>query len=168
MHRQCRIHDQQVGHRHQHGHRREILARLVRQVGIERGIDRDGADIAHHDGVAIGRLLGHVVSADIAAGACLVLHHHGLPEPFPQLLADDSRQHVGGSTGRVRDNPFDRLARPGIAGPGGRPGHDCSRAGQRGTENGALHVVSCGGAARMLAAHAFLVYIVHLVNVHYT
>ena len=66
--------------RDQRGDRREILDRVVAEVGVERGIDRHRAGIAEHQHVAVGRGLRHQVGGDDAARAGHVLDHERLAE----------------------------------------------------------------------------------------
>ena len=123
FHRQRRVDHQQIRHAHQHGDRRQVALGLVRQVGIQRRVDRDGADIAHHDGVAVGRLLDRVVGAQVAAGASLVLDDHGLLQTLSEFVADQPGQHVGRAARRVRHDPFDGLGGPGRLRADGTGGH---------------------------------------------
>jgi hypothetical protein len=47
--------------------------------------------------------------ADVAAGAGLVFDHHRLIPALAEILRDDPRQHVGGSSGRERHDDPNRV-----------------------------------------------------------
>ena len=77
---------------------------------VERGVDgvvrRDEAD-----GVAVGRRRQHVLHADIAAGADVVLDDELLAELFRQVLAEDARDGVVGAAGGERNDEAHRPRR---------------------------------------------------------
>jgi hypothetical protein len=86
------------------------VVRRVAHVPVERAVDRHrgGGD---QDRVAVGGGLGDRAGAEIAAGAALVLDHHVLAEPRPELFPDGARDAVGKSAGRGGDDDGDRLRR---------------------------------------------------------
>ena len=77
---------------------------------VERRVDgvvrRDEAD-----GVAVGRRCQHVLHADIAAGADVVLDDELLVELFRQILAEDARDGVVGPAGGERNDETHRPRR---------------------------------------------------------
>ena len=116
--RNARPHDQEVGQRPQHGDRGEVLGRIVRQLGVERGRDGVAGDAVEADRVAVGRRMGDRVGADIAARAALVLDDELLAGELAQLLAGDAREHVGRTAGREGVDVAHRLVRPVVGGAG--------------------------------------------------
>ena len=68
---------------------------------VDRGADRQRADVAQQQRVAVGRRLGHEVGAEVAVGAGLVLDDHGLLERLRQRLADGAGDDVGRAARRV-------------------------------------------------------------------
>jgi hypothetical protein len=80
--------------------------------------------------VAVGRGLGDRAGAEIAAGAALVLDHHVLAQPRPELFPDGARDAVGKSAGRGGDDDGDRLRRIGLLGCG-RRGNERGKRGDR-------------------------------------
>jgi len=63
----CR--DQDVPEIDQLGDRREVAHRLIADVGIDERVDGQGADRAHHHGVAVGRGGGDQLGRQGAVGA---------------------------------------------------------------------------------------------------
>ena len=123
-HRRMHQHDQRAGR--DQADRREILARVVADIGIERRIDRERAGAAEHERVAVGRGLRDRARRDRAAGAAAVLDHDLLAERLAHLLGDDARHHVVAAAGRVghdqRDRPVGIVLRRGRrCGREGRP-----------------------------------------------
>ncbi|MNQ84356.1 hypothetical protein D3C85_994820 [compost metagenome] len=90
---------QDVGHRDDQGDRHEVLDRVVGQLGVDGLIDGVRADRAHQQGVAIGRGARGFRRADVAAGARLVVHHHGLVPALAQFGRHHARGDVGGAAG---------------------------------------------------------------------
>ena len=102
-------HDQRTGR--DQADRREILARVVADIRIERRIDRVRAGAAEAERVAVGRGLRDLARRDRAAGAALVLDHDLLAERLAHLLGDDARHHVVAAAGGVRNDQGDRPRR---------------------------------------------------------
>ena len=86
---------------------REILARIVTGVGIERRVDRERAGIGQQDGVAVGRGLCDRTGRDRAAGAAAVLDHDLLSERLAHPLGHQARQRVIAAAGRERHHQRD-------------------------------------------------------------
>ena len=116
------VHHQQVRRIGQHGHAAQVLRRVERQLGVDRGADRQRADVAQQQRVAVRRRLGDEVGAQVAVGAGLVLHDHGLLERLRQRLADGAGDDVRRPAGRVRHDDAHGLGRPGgrLRPPAGR------------------------------------------------
>ena len=116
--RQLRRHRQRVGHDSDQADRREILHRVVGELGIDDGVGDVRGRGRHAERVAVGRGLGDRIGADGAAGAGAVLDHDGLPEPLAELGRDQPPDHVHRRARRQRDNHADcdgwamRPARP--------------------------------------------------------
>ena len=70
---------------------------------------RIGRDVADHEGVAVRPRAGHLLDRDDAGGARLVLHERVPAEALAQLFGIKTRNHVGQTAGRVRDDDADRL-----------------------------------------------------------
>ncbi|MPM43662.1 hypothetical protein SDC9_90339 [bioreactor metagenome] len=126
------VHHQHVGHHGQQADGREVLHRVIAQLGVQRlvGGHADGGD---HDGVAVARLLGHIVRTDVAARAGAVFHHHGLAQHAARLVAQRAGDHVHGASGRERHNPLDRLGGPVRVGLRHDAGGDQASGGHRGS-----------------------------------
>jgi hypothetical protein len=73
--------DQHVGKVDELRDGREVLGRIVGQVGDERGVDGIGSDIADLERLAVGHRLGDDVGADGAGSARLVVRNDGRPLP---------------------------------------------------------------------------------------
>ena len=97
-----------------HRHRGEILFRVVRQgfEGVGIGDNRCGRAVV--EGVAIGRRLGRRLRTDHVLPAGTVLDHHRLAQCLGQLFAGVAGDHVRAGASRLREDPFDRLVRPGL------------------------------------------------------
>src|SRR5205823_12744997 len=67
-------------------------------------IDGVRGDGAHDERVAIRRALRDEVGADVAAGAGLVLDHHGLAERLLQLRRNQARGEVHRTSGRSEEH----------------------------------------------------------------
>ena len=80
--------------------RREIVERVVAQVGIERHGRRMGPRVREHHRMAVGRRCGDARRAGRAAGAGDVLDQHRLAEIPGDRLGDNARHHVGAATRR--------------------------------------------------------------------
>jgi hypothetical protein len=70
-----------------------------------------GGDGRHQQQVAVGRGAGDVGSAEVAAGAGLVLHHERLPEELGELRAHDAGDLIGRAAGRERHHDAHGLRR---------------------------------------------------------
>ncbi|KAG1538957.1 hypothetical protein G6F50_014583 [Rhizopus delemar] len=91
---ELRIHAQDVGTGDQVADGREILHRVVRQVGeqVRRGAMRADGGQAH--GVAVRLGARHLRGADVAARPRAVLHHDALADDGAQFLRDQPAQDV--------------------------------------------------------------------------
>ncbi|MNY02519.1 hypothetical protein D3C86_1350910 [compost metagenome] len=95
-------------------YRREVLARVVGQRGIQAGVD--GVRRQHHQQrVAVGLGARELGGGDRAARARLVFQHHRLAPLLLQFGAQRAGQHVGAAAGRIRNQQGD-----GLVGVGGR------------------------------------------------
>src|SRR5204862_859035 len=82
------------------------LERVVVELAVDGGIDRDFGSAGEHHGVAVGRRADHSFGADRPAGPGTVVHEHLLPEHFGELLREDSAHVVGTTTrGKWDDQP---------------------------------------------------------------
>ncbi|MNI58571.1 hypothetical protein D3C73_1136870 [compost metagenome] len=121
------------GHRHGHagghGHAHEGGGEVVAGLVGHGRMDGVAAHGAHQQGVAVGGGFGDVLSADLAARARLVFHHHALPQEVSQVLRIDAGRGIGGAAGREGHDHADGLGRPGL-GQGGAGGQRQDRARQ--------------------------------------
>ena len=108
--RHRRMHQHDIAARCDQSDRREILARVVADIGIERRVDRERAR-GDQERVAVGLGLGDLARRDGAAGAAAVLDHDGLAEARAHPLGDDARDHVVAAAGRVGHDQRDRTGR---------------------------------------------------------
>src|ERR1044072_3011717 len=90
----------------------EILVGIERHLAIEDLVVGQHTGRGDQEGVAVGWRCGHGGTADIAAGAALVLDHAGCLELDRELLAQQPRQHVGRAACRKRHDEADGLAGP--------------------------------------------------------
>ncbi len=102
--------DQDRGARHQPD-RLEIGFRIIGEVRIERGRGGMRAHMPHDDRVAIGRGALGARGARRPAGAHHVFNDERLAERLGHVIADDARDHVGGSAGGERHDQRDRAVR---------------------------------------------------------
>jgi hypothetical protein len=93
-----------VGRGHRERDRSEVAHRVVAQVLEQRRVDREHADRADQEGVAVGVGLGDELGGDGAVGTGLVLDHRGLAEEFLELRADGASDDVGGAAGDERNH----------------------------------------------------------------
>jgi hypothetical protein len=106
-HRQGWMRHQHAQERADRADRREILARVVAGVRIERGVDGKRARVGEQDRVAVGGALGDRAGRDRAAGAAAILDHHLLPERLAHALGDEARERIIAAAGRERHDQRD-------------------------------------------------------------
>ena len=104
------MHQRHVLARRHQADRRKIRARIVADIGIERGIDgeRAGRD---QERVAVGPALCDLARRDGAAGAAAVLDHDRLAEHGTHLFRDHARDEIVAAARRIRDHKRDRPRR---------------------------------------------------------
>jgi hypothetical protein len=91
-------------------HRREILDRIIRHLGVEAGID-DEAGADGHDRVAVRGHACDLSSRNVAAGAADVLDEELMAEVVGKLLRHDAGDGIGRSAGGKADHDAHRLGR---------------------------------------------------------
>jgi hypothetical protein len=94
--------------------RHEVLARVVRQLRIQRRIERHVGQPADHKRVAIRLALARRLRADDGSGTGLVLDHEGLPHPLRQRVRKLPPDQIVTAARADRDDDFYRTI--GIAG----------------------------------------------------
>ena len=94
---------------HHQRDRREVLDRVVGQVVAHVRRDADRAERGEEQRGAVGLRLRHVVGADRAVGAGLVLDDDGLAEDVLDLVGDQAADEIGRAAGREGDHDVDRL-----------------------------------------------------------
>jgi len=102
------MHHQHRGAGGDRADRRELLGRVVAQIGIEARVDADRAGEREQHGVAVGCAARGLARADIAAGAGPVLHQDLLPKRLAHALADQARHDVVAAARRERHHQRDR------------------------------------------------------------
>ena len=124
-----RVHHQQlhvVGHQRD---RRKVALHVVRQLLVQRRIDRRRAHAGDPDGAAIGRRAHHFAGADGAVGTALVVDDDGLVEFLAQLLAQRAGHEVDRPARRKGHDDAGALA---ALSQGRQRGGQHQAAGQRG------------------------------------
>ena len=89
---------------------REVLDRIVVQLGVQRRADRERRR-DQHDRVAVRRRARRRLRADVAAGAAAVLGHHRLPERSREAVRDQAAEEIGAAARREGQDEPDRLRR---------------------------------------------------------
>ncbi|MNL00236.1 hypothetical protein D3C87_1206620 [compost metagenome] len=122
---------QHVGRGGQQRDVREILRRVVRQLGPDGRVDhvvrgRDQQRVA----VRVGAR--HDLGADLPAGAGAVVHHEGLLQLGLHVTGDAARQQVGHAARRERHDDGDGLGGPVLLREGRRGDRGGDRGGHRG------------------------------------
>ena len=105
--RKRRIDHQRIRRVADQADRREILARVVADILVERGADRQRAGIAQHQRVAVGFAFGDRLGADRAAGARTVVDHDLLAKQFTHLVGDATADHRSAAARRERNHQRD-------------------------------------------------------------
>ena len=111
---------------------REIPARVIADVGIERRIDRKRA-CGDQKRVAVGFGSRDLTRRDGAARAAAVLDHDGLADARRHFLGNDARDHVVAAARRIGHHQGDRANR--IFGRGGTGGAKYGTKRERRSEN---------------------------------
>jgi hypothetical protein len=86
---------------------------LISDVVHQRLVDGQGAD-AHGQRIAVGRGLGQLAHADIAARAGFVLDHERLAQRGRQLGGDQARDGIHAAAGRNRNEDAHRARGIGV------------------------------------------------------
>ena len=132
------------GHRHRRDEadRREILARIHAELGVEARVDRQRPGVAEQQRVAVRRGARDRARADGAPAAAAVVDGHGLAESVGQLLRHHARHGIDAAAGRVRHDQRDGARRK-ISGTGGRHKRGaCERNGRCHGDRGDRHQVA--------------------------
>ena len=94
------------------GHGDQVLFRIEGQLAVDQRVDADAAARAQQQRVAVlGRAHG-LADTDIAVGAGLVVHHHGLAQHLAHGGRDRPAHHVGRAAGGEVDDQADGAVRP--------------------------------------------------------
>ena len=120
------------------GHGRQVLVRVKGQLAVNQRVDADRTARAQQQGIAILGSAHGFADADVAVGAGLVVHHHGLTQHLAHGRGDGAGQHVGSTAGGKVDDQANRAFRPFVVGQhrgcNGRAQH-CQQAGAAQTVN---------------------------------
>src|SRR6266849_159497 len=126
---QRRLRDQDVGRGHRERDRRKVAQRLIAQVLEQGRVDREHADRAHQDGVAVRFGLGDEFGGDGAVGAGPVLDHGRLAKEFLEHGADRAADDIRRPAGDEGDHDPDRLGGIALSQRRGRRARERERAG---------------------------------------
>ena len=121
--RKLRVDDHDVRRRTGEPDRREILDRIVRQLGIKPRIDAVRRNVGEQQRVAVGRRLGGQFRAEQPAGARTVVDDDLLVDLGADVLRQQPPHCVGRAADRLRDDDPDDLLL-GILLSRNRRGHD--------------------------------------------
>ncbi len=124
--RQLGMHGQEQRGMREQRDRHEIM-RLIRQLLVDEGIDRQERIVGDDELIAVGRRRHQCDGGDGAAAPRPVLDHDGLLEPFLQARRNDASHGVGQSAGRERHDELDDPGRKFVL----RPRRRCSRQKER-------------------------------------
>ena len=111
LHRQVLLDDDDLRDRADDADRREVPDRIVADL-LDEGCDRDGADAADAEGVAVRRRVGDGLRADDAAGARAVVDDDGLAQCRLDIARGHPADEIGVAAGRVGHDEGDGPARP--------------------------------------------------------
>jgi hypothetical protein len=89
------------------GDRKQVLHRVERQAGMQRGGGRECRRV-HQQVVAVGRRARDDLHAEDAARATTVVHHHRLSHRFGESLTDQACEHVDTTPRRERNHQPER------------------------------------------------------------
>jgi hypothetical protein len=106
------VHHEQVG-LGEDRNRRQIAQRIVRELAVERHVDRHRGGVDQQR-VAVGRGLRDQLVGDVGAGPRSVLDDHRLAEELGELRREQPRVDVDAAAGRETDDEPDRLERIGL------------------------------------------------------
>ena len=99
-------------HIHHVRERCKVAFNIERQfVAVERGVDRQIAQRAHEQRVAVGRGFGREFGADHTLRTGAVVDHYLSAQRFAELGRNHARHDVGAAAGREGDDDADRLGR---------------------------------------------------------
>ncbi len=131
VHRQLRIGDQEIGAGREQCDRREILDRVIADVGVDRGSDREGRGVAEHQRIAVGFGACGRFGADGAARPGTIVDDDALIKTDRQLLGGEACHGVGRPAGGERHDHLDDAARVGLRiGAAGEGGGRCNGTGE--------------------------------------
>ena len=141
LHRQARMHRKHGRRPTEQRDMREVLHRVIGQLGQQRRQHMRGY-ARNHQVVAIRCAACDQFRTDRATGTGAVLHHELLLELFGQFLRHDAAQGIGTATSAKRRHDADRFGRPvGCA----ALGLDCHRATQQSTDKQTARPARQGG-----------------------
>ncbi len=134
------MHRDHVGRGRDVHDRREVVDRVVRDLGVDRRVGRRGGDRGHADVVAIGRGAREFLRAHHATAAGAVEHDHVLAQGLAQGFGHDAADDVGGAAGREGHLQRDGFAREALR-QRGSGGEDQARG-----QTGQVEVATLGHA----------------------
>ena len=106
------VHHKQAGHTRQQGHGHKVLVHVVTAVGVDQGVDRHQADVAHDDGVAVCCGTVEFLHGGHTATATFVVGDKGHAHLLVQLSRNTASHDARGATRRKGDDPTDGFVGP--------------------------------------------------------
>ena len=153
--RQRRMHHDDMRHGGGEADRREVVRRVIRQVGEKTRRDRVDRNVAHHDGVAIRRRLRHMARGDGAGRAGPVVDHDRLAEQLGEPGLQDARHYIGAAARRKAHHHAHGLRRIVLrARRGGREHEQCADQLHRGSFTKLASEMPSASACKRVASAA--------------
>ena len=99
------MHHKQTGYPREQGHGREVFVDVVAAVWVNKGVDRHQANVAHDNGVAIGRCAKGLLHGRHAAAAAFVVNDERHTQLFGEFSTNGARHNARGAARCKGDNP---------------------------------------------------------------
>ena len=115
MDRKRRVDDEHIGLARRDDDRCEILLRVVRELRIQMGAERQRPVEGDHHGVAVGRRFCDQIGCGGAARRRPIFDDDRLPQPILELVAYGASEHVERAPRWRRNDELYRPVRPRLA-----------------------------------------------------
>ena len=141
VHRERRMHDQDVRAERHQAHRLEVLHRVVGHLLVQAGI-RHQAGAGEEQGVAVGARARRDLRADVAVGAAAILDDEGLADALGERLREHAARGIDAAAGGERHDHAHRPARIALRGRGHREQTCAEQQGQSHFTSGGWFAIS--------------------------